>query len=76
MPTFFTINQLDGEYTWSDFEFNDLAYDYAVDIHNIPEEYLESVEVYTNERKVEITLLEDKSITQEDWYHSLLSYIS
>ena len=76
MPTFFTINKLDGEYNWKDFEFCDLAFDYAVDIHNIPEEYIQDVAVSIKERKVEITLLEDINVVNEDWYHTLLQYIS
>ena len=74
MPTFFTIEKLNAEYSWKDFELCDLAYDYAVDIHNIPEEYIESIDVSIELEKVEITLVEDKTIIHEDWYHSLLHH--
>lgn len=76
MPTFFTIDKLDGEYTWKDFEFCDLALDYAVDIHDIPEESIVNVDVLVDEMKVEITLHDDTAMVNEDWYHALLQYSS
>ncbi len=74
MPTFFVINKLDDGYCWKDFELYDFAYDYAVDVHNIPEECIDNIEVLSELKKVEITLFEDKEIAQEDWYYCLLRY--
>lgn len=76
MPTFFIINKLDGEYEWADFEYCDLGFDYATDIHDIPEECIEDVNILIGDKKVEITLYEDSSIVREDWYHTLLQYSS
>lgn len=74
MPTYFVINNLEDEYTWKDFEIQDLIYDYAYDVHNIPEEYIDCIDVSSKSKKVEITIVEDKNIIDEDWYYCLLKY--
>lgn len=76
MPTYFVINELNEGYSWEDFTFFDLSYEYAQDVHNIPEDCIYSIDVLANEKKVEITLIEDKSIIKEDWYHSLMQYVA
>lgn len=73
MPTFFVFKGLEDGYDWYDFEMAGLGLDYATDVLNIPEEYLESVELVTQD-KIGITLIEDKSIFREDWYHCLLPH--
>ena len=74
MPTFFVIKELDAGYCWMNFEFNDFVYDYATDVHSIPEEYIDNIEALPESQKVEITLFEDREIVSEDWYHILLRY--
>lgn len=74
MPTFFIIKELNGEYTWKDFEMCDLAYDYALDEHNIPEECIESIDVSVKAKKLEITIIEDNEFLHEDWYYCLLQH--
>ena len=74
MPTYFIIKELNDQYTWKDFEVCDLAYDYAQDTLNIPEECIESIDVSTKAQEVEITIVEDKEFINEDWYYSLLKH--
>lgn len=74
MPLFFIVNDLDNEYDWLDFTMTDSAYEYAYDIHNIPEEYIEEIEIYTQSKRVEITLFENKCLISQDWYQMLLKF--
>ena len=74
MPTYFVIKELNDEYTWKDFEVCDFTYDYALDALNIPEESIECINISTKEKQVEITIVEDRSILNEDWYYCLLKY--
>ncbi len=73
IPTEFIIETLTDGYYWSDFAFiQDLAFDYAREVLNIPEEYLESVEIEADGR-LKITLPEtgmERYVT-EDWYCAL-----
>ncbi|MEA2110787.1 MAG: hypothetical protein U9P71_01935 [Campylobacterota bacterium] len=73
MPTYFVIDELKDGYSWYDFEVADLGFDYAIDALDIPEEYIETVELLSKE-KIEITLIDNQSFTQEDWYYVLLPY--
>lgn len=74
MPIFFIIKKLENEYCWQDFTMDEIAYEYASDIHNIPSQYIENIDVFIGSQRVEITLCEDKSIVKEDWYQLLLRY--
>lgn len=76
MPTYFIITELTDQYTWKDFEMCDLVYDYAQDTLNIPEEYIESIDISTKAKQVEITIIEDENLIHEDWYYCLLPYAS
>jgi len=75
IPTFFIINILQGNYCWQDFEYGDLEFDYAIDVLEIPEEVLESVE-YAGDKKIEITLIAEPNYILEDWYYALLKHTS
>lgn len=75
IPTYFVIDRLEDGYDWYDFEVADLSHDYATDVLDIPEEYIETIEVLPSE-KIELTLVNATSMTQEDWYHCLLPYAS
>lgn len=76
MPTYFIIKELNDQYTWKDFEVCDLAYDYVQDTLNIPEECIESIDISTKSKKVEITIVEDRDFINEDWYYCLLKYVA
>ncbi|MBN2896816.1 MAG: hypothetical protein JXK05_13090 [Campylobacterales bacterium] len=73
MPTCFLIDTMDNGYTWQDFDLFDVGVEYATEVLEIPEEYLESVVSYYG-KHIEITLIETPQYTQEDWYYALLPY--
>lgn len=72
MPTYFEIKQLADRYTWHDFDIDDMAFEYAVDVLEIPEEYIDEVSVI--DQRLEITLVEAREIAKEDWYYALLPF--
>ena len=73
MPTYFEISKMEQGYTWQDFELMDIGVEYATDVLEIPEEYLESV-ISVYGEKIEVSLLESKEYLHEEWYYLLLPY--
>jgi hypothetical protein len=74
MPTYFKIDRIDGGYTWQDFDIMDVGVEYATEVLDIPEEYIEDVISFYG-RHIEISLVEDPSYVHEDWYYALLPYV-
>ncbi len=60
MPTYFKIDKIDGGYSRQDFDMMDVGVEYAVEVLDIPEEYIEEVVSFYG-RHIEITLVEDPS---------------
>lgn len=74
MPTYFEVTQIEDGYSWRDFMIADMAFDYAMEVLEIPAEYIEEIECLHAERKMAITLVEAHEMGSEDWYCSLLPY--
>ncbi|RXJ87984.1 hypothetical protein [Arcobacter sp. CECT 8985] len=70
MEDFFIIKLGEDEYS-NNLEYDDMAIDYCIDILDIPEEKIESVNII-GEHKLELTLsnLEQEDVA-EDWYVNL-----
>lgn len=74
MPTFFIILTLESGFEWRDFLLNDLTLDYATEVLEIPEEYIESVEYASAPDRLEIVLSENLQMAGEDWYYALIPF--
>ncbi|BCD61651.1 hypothetical protein NitYY0826_C0512 [Nitratiruptor sp. YY08-26] len=74
-PSEFIITEFTDGYVEEDFLFHELGFEYALDILEIPDEFLEDVEyiadeglkIYLDERKIE-------EYIGMDWYYNLLPY--
>ena len=75
MPTYFKIEKIEAGYTWQDFDMTDAGIEYATEVLEIPEEYIEDV-ISCYGRYIEISLVEDRSYVREDWYHALMPYVA
>lgn len=76
MPTYFVIETLEDGYEWRDFIMNDLSLEYAIEVLEIPESSIESIEFIPNPNRLEITISEDYRFIQDDWYYTLVPFAS
>lgn len=71
MEDFFIIKLGEDEYSSSHLEYEEIAIEYCVEMLDIPEEKIESVNIL-NDNRIELTLQNlKKDDIGEDWYVNL-----
>ncbi len=67
--TRFKITELINGWHWNDIESIDDGECFCSEELEIPEQYLETIEVY--EQEMHVTLCKDRSYVRDDWYVNL-----
>jgi len=67
--TMFKIKELDNGWQWPDIETIDDGECFCEEELEIPQEYLQTVDLYDNE--MHVTLCRDRAYVRDDWYVNL-----
>jgi hypothetical protein len=74
MITRFLITCLEEEYCWRDFSAGDRRFEYATEVLEIPETYIETITFLPDPDRLELILREDAAMTREAWYCTLIPF--